>query len=290
MPSLWPGRADGPCGKPAPQLRSPPRIDGPPSFHARVLRRALGTDRCRAPPAQEDGLRPQDPAPGTPAGDDRAPGSTRPQQRPDRRRNPPARGHRAPLARPIRGRPGARPGRPQAVGAASDVHRAADRRSQSTGLPVTGRDRRAAVALVMPRTRARGRHPGYHRHDLRLHCAPLAQGRRTQALAAPFLDLHPRPELPRHRSTGPGPVRAHLRWHPARRGPVRHLRGRKDLHPGPLSLPSHPGPRPGPFDARQPHLRARRSPGLPGRLRHPPGRGLRPLRTEHRHRAVHETG
>ncbi|RPF24752.1 hypothetical protein EDD92_9690 [Streptomyces sp. TLI_185] len=34
------------------------------------------------------------------------------------------------------GRPGARPGRPQSVGAASDVHRAADRRSQSTGLPV----------------------------------------------------------------------------------------------------------------------------------------------------------
>lgn len=109
MLRLWPWRADGPCGKSAPPLPSPPRIDGPPSFHARVLRRALGTDRCRAPPDQEDGLRPQDPAPGAPAGDDRAPGSTRPQQRPDRRRNPPARGHRAPLARPIRGRPGARP-------------------------------------------------------------------------------------------------------------------------------------------------------------------------------------
>lgn len=62
--------------------------------------------------------------------------------------------------------------------------------------------RSPALVLVMPRARTRGRHPGYHRHDLRLHSAPLAQGRRTQALAAPFLDLHPRPELPRHRSTG----------------------------------------------------------------------------------------
>lgn len=229
MLRLWPWRTDGPYGKPAPPLRAPPRIDGPPSFHARVLRHVLGTDRCRAPPAQEDGLRPQDPAPGTPAGDDRAPCSTRPQQRLDRRRNPRARGHRAPLARPIRGRPGARPGRPPAVGAASDVHRAADRRSQNTGLPVAHRIRSPALALVVPRARTRGRHPGYHRHDLRLHCAPLAQGRRTQALAAPFLDLHPRPELPRHRSTGPGFVRVHLRWRPARRRRVRHLRGREDL-------------------------------------------------------------
>ncbi|MFG3403485.1 helix-turn-helix domain-containing protein [Streptomyces sp. NPDC048142] len=41
----------------------------------------------------------------------------------------------------------------------------------------------------------------------------------------------------------------------------------------------HPtlAPGAGPRDARQPHLRAWRSPGLPGRLRHPPGRSLRPL-------------
>ncbi|MFF8993806.1 helix-turn-helix domain-containing protein [Streptomyces sp. NPDC014983] len=49
------------------------------------------------------------------------------------------------------------PGRPQAVGAASDVHRVADRRSQGADLPVAQRVRSPALALVMPRTRARGR-------------------------------------------------------------------------------------------------------------------------------------
>jgi hypothetical protein len=221
MHRLWPLR--GPCGKPAPPLRSPPRIDGPPSFHARVLRRALGTDRCRAPPAQEDGPRP--------------PGSTRPQQRPDRRRNPPARGHRAPLARPIRGRPGARPGRPQAVGAASDVHRAADRRSQSTSLPVTGRDRRAAVALVVPRTGSRADLAWNHRQHLGVHGAPLAGPGRAQTLAVPLLDLHHRPGLPRQSPAGAGPVRPHLAGRAPGHGRIRHQRRREDLHPGPLPLP-----------------------------------------------------
>ncbi len=65
---------------------------------------------------------------------------------------------------------------------------------------------------------------------------------------------------------------------------------REDLHPGPLPLPPDPGPGPGPRDARQPRVRPRRRPGLPGRLRRPPGQGLRPLRAHDRHRPVHEPG
>ncbi|MGW2463957.1 helix-turn-helix domain-containing protein [Streptomyces sp. NPDC001761] len=54
----------------------------------------------------------------------------------------------------------------------------------------------------------------------------------------------------------------------------------------------HPTPRPraGQGGAGQPHLRARRSTGLPGRLRRPPDQGVRPLRADHRHRPVHEPG
>lgn len=74
---------------------------------------------------------------------------------------------------------------------------------------------------------ARGRHPGHHQDDLRLHSTALAQGRRPQALATPLLDLHSRPELPRHGPTSPGPVCAHLRRRPARRrspGPAPSIR------------------------------------------------------------------
>ncbi|MFH9202061.1 helix-turn-helix domain-containing protein [Streptomyces anulatus] len=76
----------------------------------------------------------------------------------------------------------------------------------------------------------------------------------------------------------------------ARTGRVRHQRRREDLHPGPLPLPPHPGPRTGPCDADQPHLRLRRCPGLPGRLRRPPCEGAQPHRAQKRHRPVHEPG
>src|ERR1035437_4470169 len=50
-----------------------------------------------------------------------------------------------------------------------------------------------------------------------------------------------------------------------------------------VGLPDHD-------DARQPRLPVARRAGLPGRLRRPPSKGLRPLRDHHRHRTVHRPG
>lgn len=102
---------------------------------------------------------------------------TRSRQRPDRRRNPPARGHRAPLPRPIRDRPARLPaladrkrsGRPPTFTAL----RIAEVKASACQLP---NESGTALPPVLPRSRARGHHSGHHRDDLRLHGAPLAQG------------------------------------------------------------------------------------------------------------------
>ena len=86
--------------------------------------------------------------------------------------------------------------------------------------------------------------------------APLAGRRRAQAVAAPVLDLDPGPRLRGQGRPRAGPVRRDL-GRPAV-GPerLRDLRGREDLHPGPLPLPPHPGPRAGPGDAGRARLPA----------------------------------
>jgi hypothetical protein len=48
MLRLWPWRADAPCGKPAPPLRSPPRIDGPPTLPRPRAARSTIVARWRA--------------------------------------------------------------------------------------------------------------------------------------------------------------------------------------------------------------------------------------------------
>ncbi|MET8390046.1 helix-turn-helix domain-containing protein [Streptosporangium canum] len=60
----------------------------------------------------------------------------------------------------------------------------------------------AETALVMPGTGRRTDRARHHRQHLGVHRAPLAAPGRAQALAAPVLDLHPRPGLPRQ-----GPAR-----------------------------------------------------------------------------------
>ena len=104
---------------------------------------------------------------------------------------------------------------------------------------------------------ARVRRAPYRPRPVGLHRAPLAGPGRHQALAAPLLDLHHRPRVPRHGRARPGSVHAYLAGPAAGRGRVRRQRGREDLHPGPLPLPPHPGTRPGPGDAGEPHLRGR---------------------------------
>lgn len=174
--------------------------------------------------------------------------------------------------------------------AARRFHRVASCAGQGAGLPASGRGRRAAVALVVPGAGPRGRRAWHRALPLGVHRAPLARPGRAQALAAPLVDLHHRPGLPAQGRARAGPVCPRLGRHPARRGRVRDQRGREDLYPGPLSLPSHPGTRPGESDAGESHLRARRRAGLPGRLRRPPGHSVRPLRADHRHSPVHGPG
>lgn len=58
----------------------------------------------------------------------------------------------------------------------------------------------------------------------------------------------------------------------------------------PVPPSPHPHPRQGQGDARQSHLRTRRCPGLPRRLRRPRRERVRPHRRTHRHRPVHEPG
>lgn len=164
------------------------------SSRAPRLRGARRADRLRAPPAEEDDLRPQDPASGPAAGNHRAIGGPRASQRPNSHADAAARGHGAHLAGPLRRWRPACPGRPRAVRPAGLVHRAAGCRGQDAGLSVTRRDRRAAVALVVS-----GAGPevvAHRRVVLPFHRAAPAQAGRAQALAIPVLALRARPRLP----------------------------------------------------------------------------------------------
>ena len=81
---------------------------------------------------------------------------------------------------------------------------------------------------------------------LRVHRAPLAGRRRAQALAAPVLDLPPRPALRAQGRPRPGPLRSGV-WEgrAARRGRVRAQRRREARRPGPHAASTPPCP-PGP--------------------------------------------
>lgn len=114
-------------------------------------------------PAQDDGLRPQDSIPGPAPRARRASRSQRPAQRAHRPRDPPAPGHRADLADPVRRRRAAGLGRPQAIRTSGPFHPRAGRRDQGAGLPAPGRDRGAAVALVVPGTGRRADSERDHR-------------------------------------------------------------------------------------------------------------------------------
>ncbi|MEV4094304.1 helix-turn-helix domain-containing protein [Streptosporangium saharense] len=102
--------------------------------------------------------------------------------------------------------------------------------------------------------------------------------------------FNPGPGLPRQGSACPWPIRPTYEGEPLSADEYVISSDEKNLDPGPLPMPPDPRPRPGQGDACQPHLRSRRCAGLPGRLRRPPGESLRPLRSHHRHHAVHGSG
>ena len=128
------------------------------------------------------------------------------------------------------------------------------------------------------------------RRGLGIHDPPVAGRRRPQALAAPVLDLRPRPRLRRQGRPGARPVRRDLGRPAAGPGRLRDLRRREDHHPGPVPLPPHPAPGQSPRDAGRARLRPRaaRWPTWP------PGTsaaaGHRPVRGHHRDRAVRPAG
>ena len=86
----------------------------------------------------------------------------------------------------------------------------------------------AAVAVVEHRAGRRGGRPRDRRLDHRLDRAPLARRRRDQALAAPVLDLPPRPRLRDQGRPRARPVRPHLAGTRAGRRRVRDQRRRED--------------------------------------------------------------
>ena len=169
-------------------------------------------------------------------------------------------------------------------------------------LPRAGRPRRftpvqvaqvKALACTLPAERGtgrRGRLPWPGRGDLTGHRAPVAARGRDQTVAAPVLDLPPRPRPRRQGRPGPRPLRPHLGRPPARRGRVRHQRRRK------VPTPSPPPPPPRPATGARTHppggvrVPPRRHPGLLRRLRRPPRPGDRPHRTQDRNRALHRSG
>ena len=135
----------------------------------------------------------------------------------------------------------------------------------STGVHPAGRLRAAAGPLVARRTgRCRDRagpghldQPGHHRS--------LAGRRRDQALAAPVLDLPPRPRLRDQSRPGAGPVRPLLAGRAARRGRLRDQRRRKIPAPSPTASPPRPGRRAWPDPTGRVRVPPRRNPGLPRR-------------------------
>ena len=164
--SSWRGR----CKLPQGRSTSADRL----ACLARCRRLPDIPDRLTKAAPEEGGLRSQDPSPGPDPGAGGAARGAGTLQRPDRPGDGPAPGHATSVAKPVLpGRP-AGPGRRQTLRAPRPVHPGAGRRGQGPGLPVTGRDRHPAVALVVPRTGRRTDGARHHRPRLGVHRAPLA--------------------------------------------------------------------------------------------------------------------
>lgn len=177
-------------------------------------------------------------------------------------------------------------GRRETVRPPAEVHRSAGRAGQGDRLhPVPGGGA-AAGAVVVPGAGPPRRQRRGVRVDLADNGASLAVRGRDQTLAVPVVDLHHRPRLRGQGIPGARPVRPNLGRETFGAQRLRDFRRREDLHPGPLPLPPHPGPRRGAGDAGQSRLRPWRRGRLPGRLRRAPWPGVRPLRGHHRHRTV----
>ena len=152
----------------------------------------------------------------------------------------------------------------------------------------TAGQRNPAGEVELPRVGPRSHRPRPGRVGIRVHGAPLAGQGRHQALAASDVDLSPRPELRHQSRPGPRPLPAAVRRpRPARRR-LRHQRRRETRRAGPPSHPRQPPRRPRPSDAGRARVHPRRHPGLPGRLRRAPRPSVRPMRTHHRDRPVHQ--
>ena len=100
--------------------------------------------------------------------------------------------------------------------------------------PRAGRRWPAGPAPSWP---ARRRPAGIARRALGVHGAPLARRRRDQALAAPVVDLPPRPALRPQGRPRPGPLPAGMGRAAAGRGRVRPQRRREARRPGPHAHP-----------------------------------------------------
>ena len=132
-----------------------------------------------------------------------------------------------------------RPGRPR------EVPRPRRGRGQGPGLRAARRQRDAAGPLDLPRAGPPGGRQRHRSRALGVHRAPLARRRRDQALAAPVVDLPPRPVLRRQGRPRPGPLPAGLGRTAARR---REYVLSADEKPGVqarsrIHLPLPPGPR-----------------------------------------------
>src|ERR1700681_2894629 len=157
---------------------------------------------------------------------------------------------------------------------------------QGAGLRTAGEDGHAAGSLAVSRPGPRRRRVRHRRLDLGHHHLALAEFGCDQALAASVLDLPPRPRLRCQGGPGARPLRPPLRRHRTAVRRVRDLRRREDLHPGPHSQTCHHATGTAAVDACGARICPRRRAGLPGRLGRAPRHGVRPLRGDHRHRAV----
>ncbi len=118
------------------------------------------------------------------------------------------------------------------------------------------------------------------------HRVAVAVRRRGQTLAAPVVDLPPRPRLCRQGRPRARPVPPPLEAPQARQTRLRHLRRREDLDPSAYpQTPHHPACGEANHACRA-RAHPRRRAGLAGRLGRPPRQGARTLRGDYRHRTV----
>ena len=141
---------------------------------------------------------------------------------------------------------------------AAQVHRRPGRRGQGAGLHPARRDRsRRCRAGRSADLAAEAVRRGVARLDLGLHGAPLADRGRDQTLAAPVLDLPPRPRLRGQSRPGAGPLRPQLGRRTARRRRLRDQRRREIPAPSPAAAAT-PGSPPGPGQTRRVEFEYRR--------------------------------